>query len=227
MRRGIPLIRYFIKADIYHNQNKNNKREWKYQKTSLIITTVAAIATSIMAYLTYGLAGNSLKQAEISREQVELFREQMDRGDESFKLENRAYIMLDSMVVTGGRLPIDTMTTIQAQFKNTGKTPAKHVAFSGKVKIVDTSIILAEEITDTTFHTWVIGPNKAFICESDSFKVNNREIDLIESGKLEIVVFFKVRYTDFFDDNHFTTICSIYSLAFNDFSTCEQLNDAN
>lgn len=91
---------------------------------------ITAVATVVIAYLTYSLAVDSARQAEISQGALEAVKGQLD----AMRADQRPWVAISSSPELLELKAINDFwvdAVVQIQIKNSGKTPARRVILKG------------------------------------------------------------------------------------------------
>lgn len=199
MRSRIPPIRYLINAYISNDKSKNDKREWKYKRLSIMFSIIAAVATSIMTVFTYRLGS-------ISQEQMGIYRE-------SVVIENRAYIVQDGMHELVS-INTDTTLILKCDFKNVGKTPAYDVTRLGGpffYKEKEPPDGYTGNLERTTIDSGItIGSNMKLNTMSKKFAIDDTFRYILRSESLYMFFYSYISYRDVFGSTRFTITCNRY-----------------
>jgi hypothetical protein len=157
---------------------------------------------------------------------------QLDKTtDDNVRREQRARI---APIAFGGEPKVNESFTTSVRYKNTGKTFAKHVSpvvFAYGVKKgekPDTNIVenepneegvdtvMAPGVELTSYHTY-----------NEGKPLTEKDVTLVDQGKIVIYFFGKIHYRDEFQSNHWTKFCVFFNPKLKRYSDCWEYNDTD
>ena len=148
--------------------------------------------------------------------------------DDNVRREQRARI---AAIAFGGRPEANKPFTAAVRYKNTGKTFAKHVSpvvFAygiRKGEKPDTNMV-ENEPSEGGVNT-VLAPGEyltSYHTYNDGKPLTDKDVELVEQGKIVIYFFGKIHYSDEFKSNHWMKFCVFYDPKVKQYSDCGDCN---
>jgi hypothetical protein len=167
------------------------------------------------------IAENAKKALEASNTQSS---QALNATIANFQQDQRAWVVAKGI---GGQPKLDQPWTIEVQFTNTGRTPAKNAEFS-----CNTTPLKSED--DLTFkpvpfgRPTLVAPQDQSSCVLEPMtipKVTQQVLDFLQRRDLTVFVYGSVIYEDVFGKHHWLKFCRAMSPDGSRWENCSKYND--
>lgn len=184
-------------------------------------------------YISQQSVGAAKKSSDIAAQAFNETKKSYEFSREAAIKELRAYIVGERFEISN--ISPDSFYTIEAVFKNAGKTTAytfKHSGATvvGRSEISENVPLLVVGVTkkiDTVSITRSLGAGQSTSAIVNSYRMTAIEYDLIKSGYYQIYVAFSLSYNDIFNIPRYTHIFFRYDFKAKRFVGCKTFNDTN
>ncbi len=141
-------------------------------------------------------------------------------ADSSMRIDNRAYVTVDAIVMDTPR-PRNDKWQVDIWFINSWKTPAQHVRGLARCDtslwIYDKEILAIRQAihrsSSDTISDMLVGPNQRVKINPTYLGVNPRSnnwLQILDSAKVAVFVYGYAEYVDIFKDRHYLEFCQRY-----------------
>lgn len=201
-----------VAAIIFSCQLRAMKDQLSEMKAGSEDTHVLAEAAKVQADAAKTASEAALKTAEATQQMAKKADESIKATRDSMRLDQRAWIVVKD-VKFNNQLKVGEINRFSLTFLNVGKTPAEHVRFkyTSRVRMPGKPDIVMPVPSDEDLS---LGPGTKFVAHGNTvpLKLNQADIDGLESGIIVLTLIVEVTYQDVFRGGklHKTAYCGFY-----------------
>jgi len=202
-------------------QNKAKKTipEWAWVTFKGTLEIVGIMAVVIYTGVAYEQLQASIDATNFSARQTELSRKGLNETVKNFRLDERPYVTVSSVVFDSALEP-ERGIGLSIIADNSGHTPALKVRFSGaayldgnmvegqSMRLKAESVILSGHSTTAHYIVQFSEPDLAHVKSGTSFKIQGT-----------------IQYSDIFNESHPSTYCATYDGNRKQFTLCNSGNE--